>query len=154
MAVSLAEGRVGRLLFFRVREGADLLAAIKEAAEGAGVHSGLLACIGALRKARLGFYLGEGRYKTIELDGALEIASCLGNLSEGPEGELVVHAHITVCDSEGRAFGGHVLEGCVVSPTAELALLELSGARLVRRLDAATGLKLLAPAEASGSKAA
>jgi len=148
MAVSLAEGRVGRFLFFRVREGADLLAAIKEAAEGAGVHSGLLACIGALRKARLGFYLGEGRYKTIELEGTLEIASCLGNLSEGPEGELVVHAHITVCDSEGRAFGGHVLEGCVVSPTAELALLELSGARLVRRLDAATGLKLLVPAEA------
>ena len=59
----------------------------------------------------------------------------------------MVHAHITVCDSEGRAFGGHVLEGCVVSPTAELALLELSGARLVRRLDAATGLKLLVPAE-------
>ena len=148
MSVSLAEGRVGRFLFFRVREGADLLAAIREAAEAAGVRSGLLACIGALRKARLGFYLGEGRYKTIELEGPLEIASCLGNLSEGPEGELVVHAHITVCDSEGRAFGGHVLEGCVVSPTAELALLELSGARLVRRLDAATGLKLLVPAEA------
>ena len=141
----VAEGRVGRFLFFRLEEGADLLASIQECASSAGVRAGLLACIGALREAKIGFYLGEGRYKTVGLAGPLEIASCLGNISEGPGGELVVHAHICVCDEEGRAYGGHLLEGCVVSPTAELAILELAGAALTRRLDAATGLKLLSP---------
>ena len=148
MAVRVAEGRVGRFLFFRVEEGSDLLMAIGECASSAGVRAGLLACIGALARARLGYYLGSGRYKTIELEGPLEIASCLGNISEGPDGELVVHAHICVCDGEGRAYGGHLLEGCVVKPTAELAILELAGARLVRRLYEATGLKLLSPAGA------
>jgi len=145
MGMKVAEGLAGRLVFFRRGEGEDLLLSMRACAESEGVRAGLLACIGALSKARLGFFLGGGRYKAIELGGPLEIASCLGNLSEGPDGELVVHAHICVCDGEGRAYGGHLLEGCVVSPTAELALLELSGARMVRRLDGKTGLKLLQP---------
>ena len=143
--MKVAEGSVGRLAFFRLGEGEDLLKSIKGHVEAEGIRSGFLACIGALSKARLGFFLGEGRYKAIEVKGPLEIASCLGNISEGPEGELIIHAHICVCDEEGRAYGGHLLEGCIISPTAELAIIELAGARLVRELDAKTGLKLLRP---------
>ncbi len=139
----VASGRAGRILVFRLDEGSDLLKAMREHVGAEGVKSGLLMCIGALREARLGYFLGGGEYKVIEVEGPLEIASCMGNISVGPEGETVVHAHICVCDSEGRAYGGHLLEGCVVSPMAEVAVVELAGAVLARELDARTGLKVL-----------
>ncbi len=141
----VASGRVGRIVFFRLEEGSDLLASMREHVEAEDIKSGFLACIGALSKARLGYFLGQGKYKAIEVQGPLEIASCVGNISVGPEGETVVHAHICVCDEEGRAYGGHLLEGCLVSPTAEVTVVELSGALLTRELDAKTGLKLLSP---------
>jgi len=145
IGLKVAEGEVGRFLFFRLEAGSDLLEAIKIAASNSGIRAGLLACIGGLERARLGFYVGSGRYEAIELQGPLELLSCLGNVSEGPGGELIVHAHACVSDGEGRAFGGHLLEGCVIKPTAELALIELSGGELRRELDTTTGLKLLIP---------
>ena len=145
MAVRVTDGRVGRLLFFRLEAGSDLLKAIRAAAEGTGVKAGLLACIGGLERARLGFYVGSGRYEAIEIQGPLELVSCLGSISEGPDGELIIHAHVCVSGRDGRALGGHLLEGCIIRPTAELAILELAGAGLRRRLDEATGLKLLTP---------
>ena len=142
----VAEGRVGRLLVFRLERGSDLLASIRAAAEEAGVRAGVLMCIGGLSRARLGFYVGSGRYEAIELEGPLELVACMGNLALGPEGELVVHAHACVADRSGHAYGGHVLDGCLVDPTGELAIAELSGADLRRELDRETSLKLLRPA--------
>ena len=135
-------GSTGRLVFARIDGGEDLLLGIKRVAKEENIRSGFLSCIGALRRARVGYYIGSGQYKAIELEGPLEIACCLGNIALF-EGEPLVHAHICVCDGEGRAFGGHLLEGCFVSPTAELTIIELSGAELVRYLDERTGLKLL-----------
>jgi len=143
--LKVAEGRPGRFLFFRLEAGSDLLASIRELTLSEGVKAGLLACIGGLERARMGFYVGSGQYEAIEVEGPLELLSCLGNISEGPDGELIIHAHICVSTRDGRAFGGHLLEGCVVRPTAELAVVELVGARLRRALDKATGLKLLVP---------
>ena len=143
--VKVAEGRVGRLLVFRLERGSDLLNSIRSAAEGAGVRAGLFMCIGGLSRARLGFYIGSGRYKALDIEGPLELVACVGNLACGPSGELIVHAHACVADEEGRAYGGHVLEGCSISPTGELIVMELSGAELRREVDEETGLKLLRP---------
>ena len=141
--MKVAEGRVGRFLVFRLERGSDLLNSIRAAAEEAGVRAGLLICIGGLSRARLGFYTGSGHYKALEIEGPLELVACIGNLASGPSGELIVHAHACVADEEGRSFGGHVLEGCSISPTGELIIVELSGAELRREMDEETGLKLL-----------
>ena len=141
----VAEGHVGRFLVFRLERGSDLLTSIRASAEGAGVRAGFLMCIGGLSRARLGFYVGSGRYEAVELEEPLELVACMGNLASGPGGELVVHAHACVADRSGRAYGGHVLEGCLIEPTGELIIVELSGAELRRELDEKTGLKLLRP---------
>ena len=143
ISVKVAEGRAGRLLIFRLKRGADLLSSIRAEAERAGVRAGFLMCIGGLSRARLGFYTGSGRYKALEIEGPLELVACVGNIALGPGGELIIHAHACVADGEGRAYGGHLLDGCLVDSTGELVIVELSGAEFRREVDEETGLKLL-----------
>lgn len=53
-----------------------------------------------------------------------------------------VHCHVVLADRRG-AFGGHLEPGCRVLSLAEIALMRVEGVRLARRLDPATGQKLL-----------
>jgi len=126
----------------RLRHGEDLLAAIEAAANEAHVRSGVFLLIGALDKARLGFYIGEGRFRPIEIDRQLEITSCIGNLAD-EDGRTVVHAHITVVDDEGRAFGGHLLTGCRIYVQAELMIFQMEEGMMKRTVDRASGLHIL-----------
>jgi hypothetical protein len=137
-----SRGRVNRVIVARLPAGTDLIKAIKETADRANVGAGVFTLIGVLKKAVLHFYIGGGKYKSLEFKGPLEIASCSGNISE-KEGETFVHAHIVLSDSYGRAFGGHLGEGCEVSPTVELFIYEISEMKLKRVLDEETGLHLL-----------
>lgn len=53
-----------------------------------------------------------------------------------------VHCHVVLCDRD-RAFGGHLEEGCRVLSLAEIVLMRVDGVRLARKIDPATGQKLL-----------
>jgi predicted DNA-binding protein with PD1-like motif len=138
----MIEGRIGRIIFSRVKTDEDLAEAIKKRVEKSGVKAGAIIAIGSLKSATLGYYM-EGEYKTICLDGPLEIASCIGNVAVDENGDVVVHAHVVVTNERGEAFGGHLMKGSPVGATAELTIIEGLGLSLKRVLDAATKLKLL-----------
>ena len=126
-----AKSKIGRTIFARLDENEDLLVAIKERAEQNKIRAGFFFLIGTVKKAVLGFYI-DANYKPIQLSGPLEIVSCTGNVSVREDGELMVHAHIAVGNEEGNVFGGHVLPGCFVGVTGELALVETPDAKLRR----------------------
>lgn len=138
----MLEGRIGRIIFFRIKTDEDLAEAIKERAKKSDVKAGFLIAIGSLKSATIGYYK-EGTYKYIHLDGPLEIASCTGNIAVDENSETIIHAHIVVTDEKGEAFGGHLMKGSPVGATAELVMIEALGANLKRFLDKATNLKLL-----------
>ncbi|MCS7385637.1 MAG: DUF296 domain-containing protein [archaeon GB-1867-005] len=137
----VAISQTGRFIVARLPKDGDLMEEILKVAKELDISGGCLMIIGALSKAVFGIYTGK-EYKKIELQGPLEILSCIGNIAEA-DGEKVVHAHITVSDSQGRAFGGHLLKGCIIHPTAELVIIEGENLKLKRKLDPETGLKLL-----------
>jgi len=137
----MPEGYVKRVIFSRVLEGEDLADAIKKRVKNEKVKAGIFIVIGSLRKAVLGYYK-EGEYKTIKLEGPLEIASGMGNIAVDEKGEIMVHAHLVVSNEKGEAFGGHLMKGSPVGATAELVIIEAS-VNLKRVLDEKTGLKLL-----------
>ena len=91
----------------------------------------VVAGIGSLSVARLRF---AGKKQPAELVGDLEILTLSGSLS--PDGP---HLHMSVSDADGRVFGGHVADGCVVRTTAEVLLVRLPGWAFARGVDAATG---------------
>jgi predicted DNA-binding protein with PD1-like motif len=135
-------GQAGRTCFFRLLEGEDIAEAIKERVEKSGVKAGFFILIGTLKNATVGFYK-EGEYKYIRLDGPLEIASCMGNISVDEKGATVVHAHVVVSNEKGEAFGGHLMKDSPVGATAELVIIEVEGVKLQRILDEKTKLNLL-----------
>jgi len=135
-AVTGSRRFVGRLL-----RGNDLLGAITERCRAAGVRLGRVEAIGAVERARVGFYdQGERAYRFLEFAEPLEILALKGNVSLR-DGEVMAHLHITLGDAEGRACGGHLAPGTVVF-ACEYIIEAFDGAELHRGLDAATGLPL------------
>lgn len=134
------ESKTGRTVFARLSENEDLLEAITLRAKRAKISAGFFILIGALKKAKLGFYR-EQEYKPLEISEPVEITSCIGNISV-KEQEPIVHAHVVVSNEKGEAFGGHLLPGCVVSVNAELVLVEAADLRLQRVFDEKTKLYL------------
>jgi len=134
------ESKLGRAIFVRLSENEDLLEAITLRAKNSKITTGFFILIGVLKKAVVGFY-SQGKYQNIEIDGPLEILSCTGNVSL-KEQEPFVHAHISVANEKGEAFGGHVLPGCIVSVTGELILIDAPDVKLQRKLDKGTKLYL------------
>ena len=128
------QSKTKNVVFARLFEGEELLETITSTALKNHINSGFFFLIGTLKKAVLGFYK-EGKYIPKEIRGPLEIASCTGNISIKENDELVVHGHIVVTDIDCKAFGGHILEGCLVDATVELVLVEAESSSLRRRLD-------------------
>jgi predicted DNA-binding protein with PD1-like motif len=140
--VVLLEGHCGKLFFARLQEDDDVAESVKKKAEDSGVKAGMFMLIGALKCAELGCYK-EGEYVTTRLDGPLEVASCMGNIAIDEKGGTIVHGHIVISNENGEAYGGHLMRGCLVGPTAELVVVEAAGVGLQRRYDEKTKLKLL-----------
>ncbi len=131
----------GRATVCRLPHQGDLLLSITEIARENKIRMASIRCIGALSKFSFAFYdQKQKRYSTKELSGDFEILACIGNISVKDD-EIMCHAHITVGDEEGRAFGGHLVEGCIIF-AGELIIEELLGKPLDRGYDDVTGLKL------------
>ena len=123
--------------------GEEATASLLKFAREHNVHAAQISAIGAFSRAVLGFFEFDRRdYRRIVLDEQLELVSLLGNLATDGK-DVKLHCHAVVANREGRAFGGHLLEG-IVKPTLEAVAID-TPAHLRRRFDPATGLALLVP---------
>lgn len=112
--------------------GDDLRAAVEDVLRQRKVSAAfVIQGIGSLSVAQLRL---AGAEAPIELRGDLEILSLAGSVS--PDG---AHLHMSIADTRGQVFGGHVASGCTVRTTAELLLALLPEHRFARKHDAATG---------------
>jgi len=137
----MLRGNVGRICFSRILEDEDLAEAVKKRVGESGIKAGVFILIGSLKNAVAGYYK-EGEYRSIELEGPLEIASCMGNIAVNEKGEIVIHSHIVVSNEKGEAFGGHLMKGSHVGATGELLIIEGVGVNLQRTFDEKTRLNL------------
>jgi predicted DNA-binding protein with PD1-like motif len=138
--LGLFEYSASKELIIRLEHGADLVQSITELAKDKSIEAGSFTAIGALKRARLGYYDQKNHeYREIEIDTPHEMASCIGNVSLR-DGEPFVHAHVVLADETGNTKAGHLFEGIVFA--AEVHLHQLEGPRLERKHDEATGLSL------------
>lgn len=97
----------------------------------------IVTCVGSVSVATL--RLADG--KTINTFSAVEgyeICSLVGTLSQDG-----LHLHMSLADSEGKAFGGHVKSGCLINATAEIVVCELESMKFSREFDEQTGFQEL-----------
>jgi hypothetical protein len=121
--------------------GADLLEEITRICVDRDIHLGWVEALGAVKKARLGYYNQKEReYHFYELDQTLEITNLVGNVSI-KDGVPIVHAHVTFSDKDGHAYGGHLAPGTIVF-ACEIVIQVLDGPKFERVFDQETGLPL------------
>ena len=131
----------GKVVMAGLPHDSDLLGAITDLARENNIEVGTIIAIGAVKKARIGYYDQSVReYREQDIEEPMEISSCLGNISL-KDGEIFVHAHINLADREGRVMGGHLCAGTIVF-AAECRITELKGESLKRSYDDITGLSL------------
>lgn len=116
----------------RLRPGDDLMQSLVRYVDEKKIRAGIvLTTVGSLTETRL--RLADRREPTVRR-GKVEIVSLVGTLEPGGG-----HLHLSVSDGGGATFGGHLLEGCRVYTTAEIAIGELPGLRFTREHDPASG---------------
>lgn len=110
----------------RVDKDEELVSSLKRFCIENNIKLGSVTGIGATNKATIGiFVIDEKRYVSKELTGDHEITALAGNIST-MNGEVYLHLHATLGDSEHRAFGGH-LTSAVISATSEIIVDAIDG---------------------------
>ncbi len=134
-------GEKGRIWIGRVPFRSDLLESVQQFAAKENIKCARVEIIGAVERAVISYYNQDKRvYQDIEFDQHLEILSCLGNLSLR-DNEPAAHLHVTLGDSKGHLFGGHLQKGTVVF-AGEFVIEEIIGPDLRREHDPETDLPL------------
>ncbi len=139
--MGLVEIKKQKTYMGRLPHGGDLLEALTQFCVDHGLKCGRIEAIGAVQNACIGYYDQAGqKYQFNTLEGGLEILKLSGNISL-KDGNPMVHAHITLADSRGRCFGGHLAPGTRIF-ACECIIEEFAGPDFNRGDDAQTGLPL------------
>ena len=133
--------RAERIFVVVFDKGEEVIEGLTAFASRERLRASQITAIGALSDVTLGYFDRESRqYQRIPLAEQVEVLSLLGVVTLDGE-KPKVHSHIVVGRRDGRAHGGHLLEGHVW-PTLEV-MVEESPKHLQRRHDAASGLALI-----------
>jgi predicted DNA-binding protein with PD1-like motif len=149
-----AEAEIGKAVFIRLSPGTDLITGIAGVCREQGIRAASIACcIASLRRASFFVVVpmnnrtGGGYSDPVHLEAPLEIVSAQGTVGEEENGEVFVHLHAALSDSQGMVHGGHLIQGtCPVLITSEIVLLPLYGVRLKRTYDPEVNMPILKPA--------
>ena len=132
--------KYGKRYVIRIDRGEEVTAKLQELCEKEDIRLASIEGLGAADHVVVGLYNVEKKeYKKRVFDEEMEITSIIGNITL--QGKKVYqHIHITVCNADLQAFGGHLNE-CRISGTCELFLTVLDG-QVGRKYDDVTGLNL------------
>lgn len=150
--VASAEGRIEKTILARVAPGEDIFAAIREICRRHGVRSGHIATlIGSLRSADVvcvtedpddpskSVYL-----EPLRMEGRLELVTGTGVMGPDDQGDLSIHIHGVIADSDMKPVAGHLVDSGanIVLATAEMVINSFSGAEFSRSFDEETAFVL------------
>ncbi|HEV2403794.1 MAG TPA: PPC domain-containing DNA-binding protein [Candidatus Saccharimonadales bacterium] len=125
-----------KLYTLRITPGNDLKAELEKFVEDKNIKAGfIVTCVGGLSQAKMrmaGAMPDKQDIRTYK--GDYEITSLVGTISVNG-----THLHMSISDKDGNGFGGHLKEGTIIHPTAEVVIGEDEQAVYTRELDNDTG---------------
>ena len=111
--------------FLRIDPHEEILESITKLCEAEKIFGGHFQGIGACGEVSLSTYLpAEQKFTFHNFSGMFEMISLLGNVTEGADGKINLHAHASFSFLDGEkisVIGGH-LKSAVVNYTAEIIL--------------------------------
>lgn len=126
---------------FRLKPATDLKTGIEQFVAAHAIQAGfVITCVAGLSQVALRMAgVVPDRQDIRTYSGDYEATSLVGTVSVNG-----VHLHMSIADTEGRGFGGHLKEGTIVHPTAEIVIGEDESVVYTRELDEETGFPELA----------
>jgi predicted DNA-binding protein with PD1-like motif len=123
-----------RTIARRLVDGQDLLVEIKKILNEQDIEAGvILLAMGGLKQSTIRVPVIDGKVVYIHPQN-LEI-----HLLQGTVSKHGCHLHIAVSDIEGKAWGGHLKEGCIVRGACQLLIGVLEDKVFKREPDPETG---------------
>lgn len=130
----------GSKVIMRIDKGEEIVDTVKQFCTQHNIKLASVSAIGAINKAKVGILMQESKeFRPKELSGSMEIVSLLGTVTQ-MKGEVYLHFHIALADSECNVFGGH-LNAAWVGATCELVLDVVEG-QVDRKFSEEIGLNL------------
>lgn len=129
-----------KLHTIRINPGKDLKLEIENFVAVNNIRAGfIITCVGGAARATLrSADVGLDKQDILTFKGPnknnFEITSLVGTVSTNG-----IHVHMSISDSKGRGFGGHLKEGTIIYPTAEIVIGEDERVVYTRELDQETG---------------
>ena len=136
------ETKVSRVIIGKVEPDEDLIDSIIQMIKDHDIKSGLINCIGALKKFTIGYFdINSKSYLQKTYEDYVELVSCMGNISFKDD-QPIVHLHISLGTRDYNLIGGHLIQPTIVSITGEVYLFEIDQ-KLIRANDPKLNLSLL-----------
>jgi predicted DNA-binding protein with PD1-like motif len=141
----------GRTIIGRILPGTDLIGGIEKICQDNHLAYGtIVAAIGSLSRGEFAYALPDKNAKMgvkysdpTTVEGPLELLACQGMIGLTIEGDLSVHLHGLMSDSDMKVYGCHFLNNAnPVLVTVEILIHEHEGVRMVREQDIETGFPL------------
>ncbi|MFB6092948.1 MAG: PPC domain-containing DNA-binding protein [Haloquadratum sp.] len=97
-----------REFLLRLETGADWRTEIEEFAALEAIDAAWFQAMGAVQDAEVWYYdQDETEYRSVTFDEPLEVAACVGNVSD-LDGERFAHTHAVLSRPSGQALAGHL----------------------------------------------
>lgn len=117
---------------FRLHRGDDLYLSLKNYCRMKGIQAGIvISGVGCVTQGRIRDASGVNIQT---LQEHLEIVSLNGTVSEQR-----CHLHIAFSKEDLSTVGGHLVEGCLINTTCEIAILEFDDLVFSKEFDESTG---------------
>lgn len=140
-------GTTGRTIAARVFPGGDLLTSIEEICKANDIRYGYVHSFGSFKNAGYMYLVpmdakvGAGYGDVIRQTTPIEFLGGVGIITQTDKGATELHYHGTMCDKEGKVFGGHIVKGaCEALTTIDVIIVEINNVEMVRKYDEETDL--------------
>jgi predicted DNA-binding protein with PD1-like motif len=133
--------RFDNKVIIRIDKGEEIVDILKTICKKLDIKLGSIVGIGATDKVTIGLLNTKTKkYQSKEFTGDHEIAPLVGNITL-MNGEVYLHLHVTICNVEHKALGGH-LTSAVVSAMFE-GIIDIIEGQVTREYNDEVGLNLL-----------
>lgn len=132
--------KFGNKYIVRIDRGEEVVESLKKFCKENSIKLGSITAIGASNKITIGLFdTKTKKYHSKEFTGDYELAPVIGNITT-KDGEVYLHLHANISDSEHKSFGGH-LNSAVISGTFE-AIIDVIDGEVERKFNDQLGLNL------------
>ena len=132
--------KFGDTFVVRMDRGEEILTQLREMCEKENIRLARVDALGAVDRAEVCVYdVASKTFFKKKFDEPMEISNLCGTVTRR-EGDVYLHLHVTLCDRELRAHGGHAAE-LRVAATCEMTVTVIPG-EVEREMNEEIGLNV------------